>query len=126
MPDNFQEIAAPSSEYKEMAAMRITAQRLLNLQGETVESLAHIRVARREPNPRARWQGHHDRNAFKTAVTNLSGAEAATFTFVPSAKSIVMAAVSATGTSAGTDGASPIITGANETGSCAARASRRH
>ena len=53
-PKALDQIAAPTAEDKQMAAMRIALQRLLDDQRKPVEALAHVGMARRQPHPNAR------------------------------------------------------------------------
>ena len=49
MPKNFQQVTAFPSEDVKIASMRITTQRLLNLQSKTVHPTPHVCRARRQP-----------------------------------------------------------------------------
>src|SRR4051794_20000320 len=44
-----------------MAGVRITPERLLHEQGQAVEALAHVRVARGQPHPHTGWDRDHER-----------------------------------------------------------------
>src|SRR3954451_3573161 len=59
MPKDFNQIPSSAPKDKQMAAVRITPERLLHEQGQTIEALAHVRVTRREPHPHARWDRDH-------------------------------------------------------------------
>src|SRR3954469_22444604 len=72
MPKDFNQIAAPAPKDKQMAAVRVTPERLLHEQGQAVEALAHVRVPRREPHPHAGRDRDHERA--RTAMTRASAA----------------------------------------------------
>jgi hypothetical protein len=74
MPDNLDQIAAAPAEDIKIAGMRIPAQRLLNLQSETLHSATHIGPADRQPNPNlARDRGHETPSAFTIAAASVGG-----------------------------------------------------
>jgi hypothetical protein len=74
MPENFREIAAATAEDEEIAAMRVTFETFLNLKRQPLHAAAHVRVARRDPDPTARWNGDQGRSAFSVAAINAAGA----------------------------------------------------
>lgn len=53
MPKNFRQIAATTTEYEEIAAVRVTLETFLNLQGQTLHAASHVRVAGCNPDPTA-------------------------------------------------------------------------
>src|SRR4051812_45571231 len=63
MPKDFNQIPSSAPKDKQMAAVRITPERLLHEQGQTIEALAHVRVTRREPHPHAGRDRDHRRPA---------------------------------------------------------------
>src|SRR5690242_3132548 len=63
MPKDLNQISAPAPKDKQMAAVRITPERLLHEQSQAVEALAHVRVSRREPHPHAGGNRDHRRPA---------------------------------------------------------------
>src|SRR5690242_1310648 len=63
MPKGFNQIPSSAPKDKQMAAVRITPERLLHEQGQTIEALAHVRVARREPHPHTGRNRDHRRPA---------------------------------------------------------------
>src|SRR3954451_15328789 len=74
VPEHLDQSAAAATEYKQMPAMGITPQRLLNHERQAIEALAHVGVAGRQPDPRPiRHRDHRRRltfaSAFISAVT---------------------------------------------------------
>src|SRR3954468_23337056 len=63
MPKDFNQIAAPAPKDKQMARVRVTPERLLDEQGQTIEALAHVRVPRGEPHPHPGRNRDHPRPA---------------------------------------------------------------
>ena len=59
MPDDFDQIRATPPEAEQVPAQRILFQDLLNLQRQARKAAAHIRVARRKPDPNAGGNGDH-------------------------------------------------------------------
>ena len=74
MPKNFRQIAPTTTEYEEIAAMRVAFETFLNLQGQTLHSASHVRVAGCNPDPTARGKRDQDLNAFNVAAINADGA----------------------------------------------------
>src|SRR3954468_5261703 len=72
MPEHFNQIAAPTPKDKQMAAVRVTPERLLDQQGQAVEAFAHVRVPRGQPHPHTGWDRDHERA--RTAKTRASAA----------------------------------------------------
>src|SRR3954469_9632203 len=63
MPKDFNQIPSSAPKDKQMAAVRITPERLLHEQGQTIEALAHVRVPRREPHAHTGRNRDHRRPA---------------------------------------------------------------
>src|ERR1035437_6557321 len=77
MPQNLGQIAAATAEYEKIAAVGIALETLLNLQGQSLHAASHVGVARRDPDPTARWNRDHRR-----CRTCSTGARAAASTLV--------------------------------------------
>jgi len=76
MPENLDQMAAPATEYVEVAGMRIALQSLLYLDRQAVHAAPHIGVPDRQPHPYARRDRDHRRdNAFTTAAASSAGIE---------------------------------------------------
>ena len=89
MPDDLDQRSRPPAEHEQVAAMWIALQALLNLQGQPLHALAHVRVAHRDPDPRARWD---HRSVFNVAEISAAGADDEMRTCRPSPSSTVIAA----------------------------------
>ena len=89
MPDDLDQRSCTPTKHEQVAAMRIALQALLNLQGQPLHALAHVRVAHRDPDPRARWD---HRSAFNAAETSVAGADEEMRTCRPLQRSTVIAA----------------------------------
>src|SRR5215217_5580086 len=63
MPKDFNQISAPAPKDKQMAAVRVTPERLLHEQGQTIEALAHVRTAGGQPDPDTTRDRDHRRPA---------------------------------------------------------------
>src|SRR3954469_14283845 len=63
MPKDFNQIPSSAPKDKQMAGVRITPERLLHEQGQTIEALAHVRVPRREPHAHTGRNRDHRRPA---------------------------------------------------------------
>src|SRR6185295_14272248 len=61
VPEHLDQPTAPATEYEQMPAMRIEFERLLHQQCQPIKTLAHIRVASRQPDPRAAGDRDHRR-----------------------------------------------------------------
>src|SRR4051794_22565138 len=72
MPEHFNQIAAPAPKDKQMAAVGIAPERLLDEQSQAVEAFAHVGVARREPHARVGRDRDHER--VRTAMTRANAA----------------------------------------------------
>src|SRR3954470_9294033 len=72
MPKDFNQIPSSAPKDKQMAAVRVTPERLLYEQGQAVEAFAHVRVPRREPHAHAGWDRDHER--VRIATTRASAA----------------------------------------------------
>ncbi len=92
VPDDLDQRACAAAEYEQIAAMRITLEPMLHQQREALHPLAHIRVAERDPHPRARWDHH---NPFSAAVTSAGDAAAKTLSRLPRGRSMIIAGCSA-------------------------------
>src|SRR5581483_1398918 len=53
MPEYLDQTAAPAAEHEQVPAMRVTLERLLHQECQTIKALSHIGVAARQPNPGA-------------------------------------------------------------------------
>jgi len=51
VPEDFDQASATVAKHEEIAGVRIALERLLNQQGQALHALAHVRVARRNPDP---------------------------------------------------------------------------
>src|SRR4051812_12994680 len=88
VPDDLHQVCAAATEDVEIAAMRVTTQRLLHLQRQGMHSTTHIGVADREPHPDAGWCRDHARNAANTRRRLAAVIVAVTRTAVPSGSTI--------------------------------------
>jgi hypothetical protein len=128
MPEDLGQIAPATSENKKIAAVRISPETLLNLQGQSPHAAAHVRMAGRDPDPASRWNRDHDRSAFNVAVINAGGA----LTPIRTRASFICTTITpGSGSFGGDDGAvagsvSSTITLANLEVLAVLRASRRH
>src|SRR5262249_46132314 len=69
MPEHLDQPAAPAAKDEQMAIVRIAFECLLHEQGETIEPLAHVGVAARQPYLHAaRHRDHRRRPAFARIV----------------------------------------------------------
>ena len=83
------QIAPPTAEDEEMAGERILRQDLLRQGRQTIEALAHVRHAGREPNPGLRRNRDHDRTSTARSRATASPSKAPwTFRRCPPAKTI--------------------------------------
>jgi hypothetical protein len=105
--------------------MRIAFQRLLNDQRQTVETLAHVGMARRDPDATSLGYRDQVRNAFKVADINAVGASAQMRTRA-SFISTVMTPGSWAFPGRGAGSEASMTTGAKLGSFSAFRASRRH
>src|SRR5579864_2429098 len=91
MPDHLQQIAAPSTEAKQMTAQRIAMQNLLHPQRQTGKALSHVSVAGRKPHPHAaRHRNHRRTSASNTRRSASTSTSKSTRTRYPLASSISM------------------------------------
>src|SRR5262245_29022577 len=131
MPQHLDQAAAPAAEYEQMPAVRITPQRLLHQQRQTIKALAHIRVAGRQPNPRAARDRDHRRPLpLASAFINADTVEASTAPVIrirpPPANSIsITPAVSCDPAGAADAGSGKTATGENVACSAGTHSSRR-
>ena len=63
MPQHLDQAAAAPAEHKQVPAMRITCELLLDKKSKARKALAHIRVPRREPDLCAARDRHHGRGS---------------------------------------------------------------
>lgn len=103
-----------AAEHEQIAAMLITLQILLHHQCQALHPRPHIRLAQRDPQPRA---GRCHRRAFKAAASNLGDAAAKMLGRLPRGSSMTIAGCSA----APATTASPSITASANTGAGSAR-----
>jgi hypothetical protein len=128
MPEDLGQVAPATSKNKKIAAVWISPETLLNLQGQSPHAAAHIRVACRDPDPASRWNRDQDRSAFNVAVINAGGA----FAPIRTRASFICTRITpGSGSFGGGDGGgagnvSSTITRANLEALAALRASRRH
>jgi len=113
MPDDFNQIRATTSKAKQVAAQRILFQGLLNLQSQAGKAAAHVRVARREPDPHAARNRDHGRSAFKVAAINADGAPAPIRTRASFTSTTITPGSPATGGETDNAGDPSMSTGAN-------------
>jgi hypothetical protein len=129
MPDDLQKVSLAPAENVEIAGVRIALQRLLHEDRKGAESLSHIRVASRQPDPNAARKGDHLSVSFARPGLRSPASAPITLTSVASSgepsivirtlvpKAIVIAARAETGAGSG-------IEGATVTGTKAGRPSR--
>jgi hypothetical protein len=128
MPEDLGQVAPATPENKKIAAVRISPETLLNLQGQSPHAAAHVRVAGRDPDTPYRWNRNQDRSAFNVAVINADGA----FAPIRTRASFICTRITPGSDSfRGDDGdgagsVSSTITRANLEVLAALRASRRH
>jgi hypothetical protein len=128
MPKDFGEVTTATSENKKIAAVGISPETLLNLQGQSQHAAAHVRMAGRDPDPASRWNRDQDRSAFNVAVINAGGA----FAPIRTRASFIRTRITpgpgsfGGGDGAGADSVSSTITRANLEVLAVLRASRRH
>src|SRR5579862_76371 len=113
VPDNLDQVASSPAKHPKIAGVRIALELFLHQERERTESLAHIRMARRQPNPRAARKGDHRRRlrAVRAPITRVSVAASGapstvTRTCAPIEITIEAGIGGATGSTAGA--ASPI------------------
>src|SRR5262249_40144222 len=79
MPQHLDQAAAPAPEHEQMPAMRVALELLLHQQRQAIKPLAHIGVAGRQPNPRARRERNHRRRLlFASALISADTVAAST------------------------------------------------
>jgi hypothetical protein len=126
MPKDLGEVTTATSENKQIAAVGISPETLLNLQGQSQHAAAHVRVAGRYPDPASRWNRDQDRSAFNVAVIKADGA----FASIRTRASFICTRITPVSGSFGGDdragSVSSTITRANLEALAALRASRRH
>src|SRR5262245_34900741 len=113
VPQNLDQRSTPAAEHEQVPAVRIAPQRLLHQQRKTVETLAHVGVAGRQPHPcPARNRDRHRRALARaaTAVDTIAGSTAPVIRRrAPQANSISIMPAAVTGGPA----AGAIVTAAN-------------
>src|ERR1700693_2430709 len=62
MPKNLQQVTASAAEHVKIAGVRVTPQRLLNLQRKAVHPTPHVRHAAGQPYPHTRGRDDHRRS----------------------------------------------------------------
>jgi hypothetical protein len=74
MPNDLDQVASSPPKDPQIAGMRIALERFLHQERKRTEPLAHIRMARRQPNPRAARKGDHRRGfrAVRAPITRVS------------------------------------------------------
>jgi hypothetical protein len=79
MPQHLDQAAAPAPEHEQMPAVRIALERLLHLQRQAIKALAHVGMARRQPNPRVAGEWDHRRRLlFASALISADTVAAST------------------------------------------------
>jgi len=125
MPEDLCQIAPATAENEKIAAMGIALQTFLNLQGKSLHAPAHIRVARRNPDPTSRRNGDQKRSAFNVAAITADGAFAPIRIRAPRISTRI-APGSASPVRDGAGGGFSTTTRAKPVPFAIARASRRH
>jgi hypothetical protein len=122
VPEHLDQATAPTPKDEQVPAMRITPQRLLNHERQSIKSLTHVGMAGRQPNPRAaRHRDHRRRLPLASAFISVATVSASTAPVIrirpPVANSIsITPALSATGGKGVASGAGVIATGLNAAG----------
>ena len=106
VPEHLDQSTAPAAKDEQMPAMRIEPQDLLHLQRQAVETLAHVGVAGRQPDPRARRKrDHRRRRGASTAPIAAATAAGSTvpliLTLVPPRSAISIEPVGGAGSTGG-------------------------
>ena len=79
VPDHLQQVAATSSEAKQMSAQRVAAQHLLHLERQARKALPHVGVPRGQPDPYAGRNGDHRRRlVLASALSSADTVDAST------------------------------------------------
>src|SRR5258707_3159435 len=63
MPNDFNQVASGTSENVKIASVRVAAECFLNLQGQPVHALAHVRPTDRKPHPHPGGDWDHRRSS---------------------------------------------------------------
>jgi hypothetical protein len=74
MPEDFRQVAPPTSKNIEVARVRVAPQLLLDLKRQPLHAAPHVRVARRDPNARPTGKRDQDRSAFNADAINAGDA----------------------------------------------------
>jgi hypothetical protein len=117
-------IDAPPAEHEQMPVVRIALERLLHHERQAIKTLAHVRVAGRQPNPcAARDRDHRRRLLLASAFISVATVGASTGPVSrirpPVANSISMTPARAAGGGDATSGSGVTATGLKAAGICA-------
>src|SRR5271170_4429748 len=66
MPEDLGEIPSAAAENEQIAAVWVTLEPLLNLQGQPLHATAHVCMTGRDPDPTTRWNRNQARSAVST------------------------------------------------------------
>lgn len=66
MPEDLGEIPSAAAENEQIAAVWVTLEPLLNLQGQPLHATAHVCMTGRDPDPTTRWNRNQGRSAVNT------------------------------------------------------------
>ena len=117
MPDDLQKVSSAPAENVKIADVGIALQRLLHEDRKGAESLSHIRMARRQPDPNAARKSDHLSVSFArpglrspartpiTLASVVSSGEPSIVIRTLAPKAIVIAACAETGAGSGIEGA---------------------
>src|SRR6516162_10946825 len=76
MPEDLDQITAPTAKHKQIAGMGIALQPLLDLQSQPVHAAPHVGVPSGDPHPHTRANRDHRRSALTTAAARSGGVSA--------------------------------------------------
>ena len=76
MPQNLDQITAAATKDEEVAAIGVTPQDFLDLQGQAVHPTAHVGVAGGEPDPHPAREGDHRPTSARSAAVTVVGSGA--------------------------------------------------
>jgi hypothetical protein len=88
MPKDLGEVPSATAENEQIAAVWVTLESLLNLQGQPLHATAHICMTGRDPDPTTRWNRDQDRSAVNTRRSAARLTSRPTRTRCPSPSSI--------------------------------------
>lgn len=130
------DVAAPSTERKDMAAERIVVQSTLHLGRQTIKAAAHVGESSGAPYACARRQPHHARRLWKIVLGSAASTPARTRTAAPAKTTSIVdnavagvacaAVTTGTGASARTTGSSVVVVCGDASSNRPARNSPRH